>query len=145
MLRDNVMIVMEQVNIVCYAMNLVYVINVRVVAFVINAMVMLVTHVLIVKAVKIVIYVVVADNTSFGQAVEKLCIWMIAMLVWAQAIVELVRVQANGLVIGVMVTAYALHVKATGNVPIVVATLIARRAITAMASAQNVKAKAIYG
>lgn len=70
---------------------------------------------------------------------------MNALVVLEQAIAKLVRVQANGLVIGVMVTAYALHVKATGNVPIVVATLIARRAITAMASAQNVKAKAIYG
>jgi putative exporter of polyketide antibiotics len=74
MLRDNVMIVMEQVNIVCYAMNLAYVTNVRVTAFVINAMVMLVTHVLHVKAVKIVICVVAADNTSFGQATGKSCI-----------------------------------------------------------------------
>jgi hypothetical protein len=70
---------------------------------------------------------------------------MNALVVLEQAIAKLVRERANGLAIGVMVTAYALHVKATGNVPIVVATLIARRAITAMASAQNVKAKAIYG
>jgi len=70
---------------------------------------------------------------------------MNALVVLEQAIAKLVRERANGLAIGVMAAGNALHVMATGNVLIAAVMHIARRAITAMASAQIVKGKAIFG
>ena len=65
------MIVMEQENIVYIVKNLAYVINVRVVAFAINAMVMPNMIALDVKVLKNVRSVAEVDNASIREVMEK--------------------------------------------------------------------------